>query len=146
MTTMVKLLLELGGDLSAVNVCGNDFVAIAASTWTRGLWDEIIVDVDLLKKCTARHAGRVALQLFATWVCSAHRPAEVSQSQMAKMWCGEQQALMLLHGCAYCNLSKLSRHGIASASLCNRLQYAIYAALMLSTWNSTRSAWHRSKG
>jgi len=29
MLNMVKLLLELGGDLSRVNVVGNDFVAIA---------------------------------------------------------------------------------------------------------------------
>ena len=63
----------------------------AASTWDRGLWEEILNDPVLLAKCTAKHAGRVALQLFATWVCDKYRPNEGAKDQIAKTWCGECQ-------------------------------------------------------
>ena len=67
MTIIVELLLELGGDLGIVNCVGNDFVAIAASMTDRGMWDEILEEPELLAKCGAKHAGRVALQLYAAW-------------------------------------------------------------------------------
>ena len=61
---MVDLLLELGGDLAAVNVVGNDFVAIAASGYKYGMWGHIINDSGLLARCPHKHAGRIALQLL----------------------------------------------------------------------------------
>ena len=93
MKSMVDLLLELGGDLSRVNVVGNDLVAIAASAGSRGLWDEIIEDGELLARCTAKHAGRVALQLFAGLNVEALAdPHQTRQTefQLDKRWCGEQ--------------------------------------------------------
>ena len=89
---MMKLLLELGGDPSRVNVVGNDLVAIAASIWPRSLWGEIREDEALLGRCTAKHAGRVALQLFAgsvvdSWADNSRPPKEAGP--LGKCWCGE---------------------------------------------------------
>ena len=53
------------------------------------MWEDIIADHALLSKCTSKHAGRVALQLFATWICDKHRPTDTDASQAAKVWCGE---------------------------------------------------------
>lgn len=66
----------------------------AASTWDRGLWDDILAHPLLLSKCTAKHVGRVALQLLATWVCNKHRPEDsVSKTlvddTISTVWCGE---------------------------------------------------------
>ena len=89
---MVDLLLELGGDLSRVNVVGNDLVAIAASAGSRGLWDQIIRNQALLARCTAKHAGRVALQLFAallveSWAAGGKHPE--TKIKIDRRWCGE---------------------------------------------------------
>ena len=93
MMNMLNLLLELGGDPSRVNVVGNDLVAIAASAGSRGLWDQIIRDQALLARCTAKHAGRVALQLFAallveTWAAVGKAPE--TKFKLDRRWCGEQ--------------------------------------------------------
>ena len=93
MKTMVDLLLELGGDPSRVNVVGNDLVAIAASAGSRGLWDEVVGDGCLLAQCTAKHVGRVALQLFAALSIDAWAtPLQTSETefQLDKRWRGEQ--------------------------------------------------------
>ena len=90
---MLYLLLELGGDPSRVNVVGNDLVAIAASLCNRSLWDEIRRDEALLARCTAKHAGRVALQLFAACVIdcwAAHTRHTKFGTLIGKIWCGEQ--------------------------------------------------------
>ncbi|CAL5221738.1 g3987 [Coccomyxa viridis] len=79
MLTMVALLRELGGDLSRVNIVGNDFVAVA--------------DPELLAACTAKHAGRVALQLFATWLSEEYRPTKNLESP-SKIWCDEMQTMV----------------------------------------------------
>ena len=89
---MMKLLLELGGDPSRVNVVGYDLVAIAASIWPRSLWGEIRRDEALLARCTAKHAGRVALQLFAgsvvdSWADNSRPPKEAGP--LGKCWCGK---------------------------------------------------------
>ena len=90
---MLHLLLELGGDPSRVNVVGNDLVAVAASLCSRSLWSEIRRDEALLARCTAKHAGRVALQLFAAWIIdywAIHCRPPKDGSEIAKGWCGAQ--------------------------------------------------------
>lgn len=104
MTIMVEVLLVLGGDLGIVNCVGNDFVAIAASMANRGMWNEILEAPELLAKCGATHAGRVALQLFAAW---QHKPKAVTLEQMTLMWCSE---LPLSDPCHLHSL--LAYHGI----------------------------------
>ncbi len=49
-----------------------------------------MAEPELLAACTAKHAGRVALQLFATWVSDQNRPTENLESP-CKIWCGESQ-------------------------------------------------------
>ena len=49
----------------------------------QGLLKDILADSALLSKCTARHAGRVALQLLASWMM---RPRTDS---IMEVWCGE---------------------------------------------------------
>ena len=71
---MVDLLLELGGDLSAVNVVGNDFVAIAASAYKWGMWTHVINDLDLLARCPHKHAGRIAVQLLHCFLSTPEEP------------------------------------------------------------------------
>ena len=88
MMPMIQLLLELGGDPSRVNVVGNDLVAIAASIWPRSLWGEIRRDEALLARCTARHAGRVALQLFAGSAVDSWADKKEA-GPLGKGWCGE---------------------------------------------------------
>ena len=89
----MDLLLELGGDLSRINVVGNDLVAIAASARSRSLWDKICEDEALLARRTAKHAGRVALQLFSALMielwAAPHQTPE-TEVQMDERWCGEQ--------------------------------------------------------
>ena len=88
----MDLLLKLGGDLSRVNVVGNDLVAIAASAGSRGLWGRFRTDMPLLARCTAKHAGRVALQLFADLMIeawAAPHQGTGTRFQLDKKWCGE---------------------------------------------------------
>ncbi len=47
-----------------------------------------MADPELLAACTAKHAGRVALQLFATWLSEEYRPTKNLESP-SKIWCGE---------------------------------------------------------
>ncbi|CAL5227175.1 g10089 [Coccomyxa viridis] len=94
MRGMVDLLLELGGDLSRVNVVGNDIMAIAASARDRGLWKDIIADPALLSQCTARHAGRVALQLFASWNITKDEAIKLAEGQIAQSWCAEMTTMV----------------------------------------------------
>lgn len=86
---MVDLLLELGGDLKAVNVVGNDFVAIAASAYRYGMWEDIIKDPGLLAKCPRKHAGRIAVQLL---YCFISAPKQVPERRV-KWWTGESSSL-----------------------------------------------------
>ncbi len=82
---MVDLLLELGGDLSATDDMGNDFVAIAASAYKDGMWTDIIKDPELLAKCTSKHAGRIALQLLHCFITEPKEPP----GRLSKWWSGE---------------------------------------------------------
>lgn len=101
MTVMVELLLELGGDLGIVNCVGNDFVAIAASmAESKGTWIDILEEPELLAKCSAKHAGRVALQLYATW---QFRPKSATLEQMPAKWCSEPSDLSTLSHCPHCS-------------------------------------------
>ena len=68
-------------------------MAVAASLCTQSLWGQISRDEALLAQCAARHAGRVALQLFAagviaTWTAPDGAPRD--NTQIGKGWCGEQ--------------------------------------------------------
>ena len=47
-----------------------------------------MADPELLAACMAKHAGRVALQLYATWLSDQYRPTENLESP-CKIWCGE---------------------------------------------------------
>ena len=85
---MTDLDLYQCGALSYTSTEG--FWCHAASTWDRGLWEDIIKDPVLLSKCTAKHAGRVALQLYATWVCNKHRPESAGgELRISAVWTGE---------------------------------------------------------
>ena len=53
----------------------------------RGLWANIKEDSELLSKCTAKHAGRVALQLLGTTAYDTDEPEDVGK--LSQMWCGE---------------------------------------------------------
>ena len=86
---MVDLLLELGGDLNAVNVVGNDFVATAASAYSYGMWKEVITDPGLLAKCGRKHAGRTALQLLHCFISEPKQHCE----RRIKWWSGEASSL-----------------------------------------------------
>ena len=88
---MVDLLLELGGDLNAVNVVGNDFVALAASAYNYGMWKDTITDPGLLAKCGRKHAGRTALQLLH---CFTSEPKDHCERRI-KWWSGEASSLSL---------------------------------------------------
>ena len=85
MRGLVDLLLELGGDLSATDALGNDFVAIAASAYKDGMWTDIIKDPGLLTKCTSKHAGRIALQLLHCFITEPREPP----ARGSVWWCGE---------------------------------------------------------
>lgn len=98
---MVEVLLQLGGDLGIVNCVGNDFLAVAASMAERvGAWNDILENPELLAKCSAKHAGRVALQLYATYQFT---PQSVILKQMPAMWRGEHSEFSNLPHCPHCS-------------------------------------------
>ena len=72
-----------------------------ASAWDRGLWKDIIKDPVLLSLCTAKHAGLVALQLFATWICPKTRPTKAAEGQVATVWCGESACRLPRRPCTH---------------------------------------------
>ena len=98
---MVDVLLQLGGDLGIVNCVGNDFVAVAASMAEHvGAWNDILENPELLAKCSAKHAGRVALQLYATW---QYMPKSDILKEMPAMWRSELSGLSNLSHCPNCS-------------------------------------------
>lgn len=63
----------------------------AASLWDSDLWKDIMAETALLSKCTAKHAGRVALQLLAGWALAPPNGREINtnESHFSQVWCGE---------------------------------------------------------
>ena len=91
MTGMVQLLLELGGDLTLTDAGNFDFVAMA-SVYSDSVWSALKEDASLLAKCTAWHAGRVALQLQNVW-----RHPDLRPEQKATIWSGETVGMFDVH-------------------------------------------------
>ena len=48
-----------------------------------------MTDTVLLSKCTAKHAGRVALQLLAGWVMAPASVTSKAGNHLSQIWCGE---------------------------------------------------------